>query len=353
MRFQFVIRLGAKLLYSIKAAAVKFILETFEPQLDGFATSSLFETRLIRELFGTTEIHLTTPGIRPDDITDLRRLCNFISFNSPMQCARYGPLLESGPSLGVRVNTRISRVNDPRYDPCGPGSKLGIPIEKLNCILRTCAVSIDGLHIHTNADSHEFRHLLTNVQALVEVLPDGTRFKWMNLGGGYLFEDSQIEPLIEVANLVRDRFEAIVYLEPGAALVRSAGFLISSVLDIAEVDGQQLAILDTTVNHMPEVLEFGYQPGLWGETTDGRYEYTLVGSTCLAGDKFGYYKLQEPLAVGDLVVFEEAGAYAISKAHRFNGVNFPNVGVIAFDGRITKCKSFTYEDYKTYWTINA
>ena len=342
-----------KLLYSVKASALNIILREIEPRVDGFATSSLFEARLVRDLFHSAELHVTTPGIRPDEIRELGSLCDFISFNSRMQLARLAPQLECGPSLGVRANTRISHVRDQRYDPCGKGSKLGIPIEELERAIKNAPALIDGLHFHTNADSHEFGHLLENVEALAEALPQSVGFAWVNLGGGYLFEDSEICQLVAATELVRARFGAIVYLEPGAALVRDAGFLVASVLDIVDIDGVQIAVLDTTVNHMPEVLEFGYQPNVLGETDDGSYEYTLAGSTCLAGDKFGRYRFGEPLAVGHRIVFEEAGAYAQTKAHRFNGINFPSVGVVDSGGQFICTKTYTYEDYKSYWTADA
>ena len=84
--------------------------------------------------------------------------------------------------------------------------------------------------------------------------------KWVNLGGGYLLEDTPLEPLAKVVAHIKARFGAQVYIEPGAGLVRAAGYLVGSVLDTFEVEGKRIAVLDTTVNHMPEVLEFDYQP---------------------------------------------------------------------------------------------
>ena len=38
-------------------------------------------------------------------------------------------------------------------------------------------------------------------------------------------------------------------LEPGATLVREAGAIVSTVLDVVQSDGKEIVILDTTVNH--------------------------------------------------------------------------------------------------------
>lgn len=346
-------QLGFKLLYSIKAAACSQILQGFGPQLDGFAASSLFEAQLARDLGLNAPIHLTSPGIRPSEIPRLGRLCQFIAFNSPTQYERFCWGLTEFASLGLRVNTRISYTADERYDPCGPFSKLGTPIELVPSTFAPENGLLRGIHLHTNADSTDFGELLANLRGLAEWVPEHLELDWLNLGGGYLFEESSIDPLEECVNFARDRFGAEVYLEPGASLVRAAGFLLTRVLDVFEVDGLQIAVLDTTVNHMPEVLEFGYQPAVVGSKKDGTYEYALVGSTCLAGDVFGRYRFNAQLEVGSLMTISDAGAYTLSKAHRFNGINLPSVGAVNRDGQFAIWRKFDYSEYRSYWIADG
>ena len=205
-------RAGCKLLYAVKATAVSDVLEHLAPRIDGFAVSSLFEGRLIRSLFAESEIHFTAPGVRSDEVLELGALCDFVSLNSRTQVERYGAAFSRRSSLGIRVNTRISSVADPRYDPCRRSSKLGIPIEELADVLISSPATIEGLHIHTNADSTDFGELLTNVEVLVGAIPEWPEVKWVNLGGGYLFEGVRLDPLIEASDLVRRRFGADVFL---------------------------------------------------------------------------------------------------------------------------------------------
>ena len=148
---------------------------------------------------------------------------------------------------------------------------------------------------------------------------------------------------------VRERFDAEVFLEPGAALVRNAALLVSQVIDLFEVDGKSIAVLDTSVNHLPEVLEFGYQPDVLGQSADAGYEYVLAGSTCLAGDVFGTYNLGSKLEVGTRVVLPDAGAYTLAKAHRFNGVNLPAIWALGYDGVLRLRKQYRFEQFKDQW----
>ena len=96
----------------------------------------------------------------------------------------------------------------------------------------------------------------------------------------------------------------------------------------------QVAVLDTTVNHMPEVLEYRFEPDVCGHDDDAELEYLLAGSTCLAGDVFGVYRFAEPVEIGARVVFSNAGAYTLSKAHTFNGVNLPSVYALDRSGSL-------------------
>ena len=96
---------------------------------------------------------------------------------------------------------------------------------------------------------------------------------------------------------------------------------------------------------MPEVLEYGFEPDVCGHDDEGEMEYLLAGSTCLAGDMFGVYRFAEPLEIGARVVFGNAGAYTLSKAHTFNGVNLPSVYALDRSGGLTLKKRYGYGDY--------
>ncbi|MFZ2404193.1 MAG: carboxynorspermidine decarboxylase, partial [Methylobacter sp.] len=74
---------GCKVLYSIKSLPFSAVMDMAKPFVDGFSVSSLFEAQLANEvLAGQGSIHLTTPGIRPDELDELSLLCSHISFNS-------------------------------------------------------------------------------------------------------------------------------------------------------------------------------------------------------------------------------------------------------------------------------
>ena len=360
-------RAGCRVLYSLKPLPFPPLLKLMMPYLDGFAASSLFESRLARAVldYGAgvgsnreKSLHLTTPGLRTADAADIGELCDYLSFNSLSQWQRHRAELAGRVSCGLRVNPRLSFLEDERYDPGRPDSKLGAPLEivaELAAGNPAALAGLEGVQVHNNCESTDFRELEATVNRLYQEIPDLLRqARWVNLGGGYLFgADTDLTPFCRAVGLLQDKYGLEVFIEPGAAFIRSAGYIVATVLDLFGNRDKTITILDTTINHIPEALEFDFEPDVAGHTDQGRYGYLLAGCTCLAGDVFGEYRFDQPLAVGDRVIFDNAGAYTLAKAHTFNGVNLPTIYVLTESGQLELKRRFSYADYAARWGAYA
>ena len=326
---------GCTLIYSVKANAPPGVLTALAPHVDGFGVSSLSEARAARNALGDEgRVHLCAVAILPREADALAETCDYATFNSLTQLQQWAPIFAGRSSIGLRVNPGQSFVDDRRYDPCRRHSKLGVSLDVLVDTDGRIAPMIDGLHVHSNCDSTNLGELLETVRILDSHLGHVlSQVKWVNLGGGYLFDEgADLGPLTEAAGLIRDRHGAEIIIEPGAAFVRESGFIVASVLDLFESDGKEVAVLDTTVNHMPEVFEYQFHPDVLGHSELGAHEYILAGMSCLAGDVFGEYRFDKPLDIGSRVVFSDAGAYTIVKANTFNGIPLPTVYELRDDG---------------------
>jgi carboxynorspermidine decarboxylase len=272
---------GFKVLYSIKALPLSALLGLAKPYVDGFSVSSLFEARLADEaLAGQGSIHLTTPGISQDEIEELSLLCSHISCNSLSQFRQVASVPQVSASLGLRVNPKLSFTEDARHDPCRQFSKLGVAIsDVVNAVIDH---KVKGLHFHTVFCATDYKPLIQTLDKLQAVMGKNlSKLDWINLGGGYLFD--QIDDSQElVAWIVRlkDEFGLDVYIEPGNAVVGKAGYLLATVTDCFNSDGKAIAILDTSVNHQPQVFEYQRQPELCEHEPTGRYPVILAGNTC-------------------------------------------------------------------------
>ncbi len=330
---------GCDLLYSVKANSLPGVLTTLTPFVDGFGVSSLAEARAARRALGDSgRVHLCTVAVPPREADALAEICDYVTFNSLSQLQRWGPVFAGRALIGLRVNPGRSFVDDHRYDPCRPHTKLGVSLDDLAASADSLAPMVEGLHIHSNCDSTDLGELHETVRLLDSRIGQVlSQVKWVNLGGGYLFDEgAELGPLRDAANLIRDRHGPEVVIEPGAAFVRASGYMVASVLDLFDSDGNRVAVLDTTVNHMPEVFEYQYRHDVEGHSELGAYEYVFAGISCLAGDVFGEYRFDEPLQVGSRVAFTNAGAYTIVKASTFNGIPMPAVYELRDDGNFVE-----------------
>lgn len=346
---------SCQILYSIKAAPMTGLLEMIASHVDGFSVSSLFESQIAKEIIGDSgTVHLTTPGLREDEIGSVVKYVDYISFNSLSQWQYYqGPLQKDVRgdgnrklNCGLRINPEISFVKDERYDPCRKYSKLGVPISELENIKHLD--NIQGLHLHNNCESSDYTELKQTVDHVCLLLGATLEgMQWINLGGGYFIDDEKQQYILEqIIKDLKDTYALDVFIEPGKGVVGSAGFLVSSVVDMFESGGKQIAILDTTVNHLPEVFEYQYKPEIVQENPEGNYEYRLAGCSCLSGDIFGDYRFEQVLSIGSRVIFKNVGAYMFVKANTFNGINLPAVNILKSDEELVLEKEFLYADYR-------
>ena len=340
---------GCQVLYSMKALPLELVLKLAREYLDGLSVSSLFEAQLAKEILGDTgTIHITTPGLRDNEFKQISELCTHISFNSICQYQRLADFDTKKSNFGLRLNPKLSFAKDSRFDPCRPYSKLGIDIDSLEPIVD----KIEGLHFHTVFSTTDYLPLVETITLLKQKLGDKlSQLKWLNLGGGYLY--SQIhnhQPFIDLVKQLKIEYDLEVYIEPGKTIVGNAGYLITTVIDCFTSDGKIIAVLDTSINHNPEVFEYQKKPELLEANDEGQYSCFLVGSSCLAGDIFGEYQFESMPKVGDRLVFSNVGAYSLIKANRFNGYNLPDIYKV--DGRndFKRIKQSNYQNYREQWT---
>ncbi|MBD5416150.1 MAG: carboxynorspermidine decarboxylase [Desulfovibrio sp.] len=375
---------GAKILLALKGfaawATFPLLSRAGSGPLWGVCASSVDEARLGREDFGG-EVHAFAAAWSEEEFRELLTLCDHIVFNSLAQWRRFRPLAEAARasgksrevSFGLRLNPEHSEGAVPIYDPCAPGSRLGIRPAQLAAGATPGELEgISGLHFHTlceqGADALE--RTLDAVEEKfapwITALPQEGR--WLNFGGGHHITKPGYDRalLCRLIGRWRDRYGAQIYLEPGEAVALDAGWLTATVLDVVEAD-MPVAVLDVSAAcHMPDVLEMPYRPGVYYRAAHGAprraaeagadaWTCRLAGKSCLAGDVIGEYAFAAPLAVGDRLVFADMAIYSMVKTTTFNGLRLPSIGICRCaeadplapaGGRFRILRRFGYEDFR-------
>ena len=341
----------ARCLYSLKALAVRNVLEVIATRLSGFSASSLFEAKLARSVLGNTGlVHLVCPAIKKGDLGQAAQVINRITFNSINQLDLSYYLNDTDVEIGLRINPEMSFVKDDRYNPCKKMSKLGEQVAEARQFLESdqpVLKYLSGLHIHTNCESKNFEELDATIKKLTRVFGETLhKIKWINLGGGYLINLIEKKRVfVECVNYLRKEFNLEVLFEPGSGVVRRACQLVGTIVDKLVRNGQELLILDTCVNHLPQVFEYQYKHDILGNTDKGKYEYLICGSSCLAGDTFGTYRFDVELNIGDRIIFPDAGDYSLVKSHMFNGINLPTIYWLSKNNQLKVIRKYRYKDF--------
>lgn len=362
---------GVQIILALKGFSMYSAFPIVREYLSGATASSLNEIKLVNDYMGVPA-HTYIPAYRDDEFDEVLRRSSHITFNSWSQWEKFkekrgkggkeegrretgSNLLSSfppfplSPSFGIRVNPQYSEVATDMYNPCVPGSRLGVTRDKLPDRLPD---GLEGIHFHTlcENDSHTLERTLEALESRFGDLLQ--QAKWVNMGGGHLMtrEGYDTNHLIGLLKRFREKYDVEVILEPGSAIAWQTGVLVSTVLDVVDSQGIDVAILDTSfAAHMPDTLEMPYKPRIlnsYHEPVAGKPTYRLGGMTCLAGDFMGDYSFDEPLKVGDKLIFDDMIHYTMVKTTTFNGVNLPSIGIWREEGRFELVKSYGYESFK-------
>lgn len=371
---------GCRIVLALKGFSCWPCFDVLKPLLDGCCASGLWEARLARSRFGK---HVLTysPAYAPEEMAELAEISSHLDFNSLTQWARFReevmrhPRFLSGElKCGLRVNPRFSTGHTPLYDPCAPGSRLGIAPDVMQGADLT---GISGLHFHTLCEqgAEDLAATLGAVERHFGHILSRPEITWLNMGGGHWITKPGYDRnlLAELVRGIRARYGVDVWLEPGEAAAIHTGVLRCRVLDIFSSEGVEHAILDVSASaHMPDTLEMPYRPDVFqilkdaslrsgqqpavrmegesyalaGNAGEGVHTYRLGAPTCLAGDLLGDYSFAEPLAAGDELVFDDMAHYTMVKTTFFNGVRHPDIAIQKKDGSVETVRRFSYEDFE-------
>ncbi len=343
---------GVHILLAQKCFSMYHFYPLIGRYLSGTTASGLYEARLGQEEMGK-ENHVFSPAYKEAEMAELVKICDHLSFNSLAQWRKFGKMaMGAGVSCGLRINPEHSTQDEPIYDPCAPGSRLGARLSELQGHEEELA-GLEGLHFHTLCEQGA-EPLYETLQAVEEKF--GwllSQVKWVNLGGGHHItkEGYNLELLKKCIRHLQEAYGVVVYLEPGEAVALNAGFLVSEVLEVQPLqpDGVQNIILDTSAAcHMPDVLEMPYRPPVLGSglPREKAYTYRFGGPTCLAGDIIGEYSFDAPLKEGSRVVFGDMAIYSMVKNNTFNGMPLPAIVAVKESGEWETVRSFGYDDFK-------
>lgn len=341
---------GVEFIVAFKGFAMWSVFPILREYITGASASSLNEARLCFEEM-KSPAHTYLPVYDEKEFGEIMSYSSHITFNSLNQYKKFYPLIKASGrnlSVGLRINPGFSEIAHGLYNPCSPGSRLGVTADQLENELPE---GVEGLHFHVlfEADSFTLERTLNAVEEKFGKYLN--KIKWLNLGGGHLVTRKGYDTchMIKLLNTFRKKYGMHMILEPGSAFAWETGELVATVEDIVENGGVRTAMLNVSFTaHMPDCLEMPYKPAILGATdpVPGKPTYRLGGNSCLSGDFIGDWSFDHELAPGDRIVFLDMIHYTMVKTTTFNGVAHPSIGICNNDGTFRLVRKFGYEDYR-------
>lgn len=345
-------RAGIEIIMALKAFAMWKVFPIVREYIPYATASSVYEARLVYEELGTPA-HTYSPAYTEADFPHLLKCSSHITFNSLSQFERFYPMVVADGrriSCGLRINPEYSDVATDLYNPCAPGSRMGITSDKLPDQLPE---GVEGLHFHTLCESSA-QDLANTLQAVEQRFGRWlSQVRWLNMGGGHLMirKGYDIDFLLRLLNEFKAKYPHLqIIMEPGSAFFWQTGFLRTTVVDLVENSGIETAVIDASFTcHMPDCLEMPYKPAVRHATdaAPGKPTYRIGGCSCLSGDFMGDWSFDRPLHIGDPLIFEDMIHYTTVKTTMFNGIQHPSLAILREDGTLDMLRAFTYEDYKS------
>ncbi len=335
--------LGADLYYALKCNPHSSVLHCLQEMGVGFEIASLSELRLVDEA-GVEASRLacfhpikSSAFLQSLHRTSVDRLA-VDSLQELQQIARFCP----GANVFVRLDTgtQFSRLLLNKKFGCSHNRAMQL----LHCA-QELGLNAFGITIHVGSQCEQLSDWQCAAEACYRLADDalgrGIPLQAFSLGGGLpVSYQEPVISLVEIAEVMlsaisaADRHGQIRFmLEPGRAIVSTAGKLHASVIAIAERDDATWVYLDAGIYHgLSEKLSL-YGGFVFPIETQhphrGKRTYRLAGPTCDSTDTLpGIYTLPE-LHVGDRVTFLCAGSYTTSLATGFNGFAPPSTRVCA------------------------
>ena len=247
----------------------------------------------------------------------------------------------------IRVNPGFGHGHSEKTNTGGPNSKHGISLEDLPqaiTLVQQYGLDLIGIHMHIGSGS-DFAHLSQACQAMVKVVKfANVDIRAISTGGGlpapYTENDAELDTNSffrlwdEARKEIENHLGHVIRLEvePGRFLVANAGVLVSEIHCLKSTQQHNFILVDAGFNDLLRPSMYGsyHKIEVLHQTASQKrasssLEYAVAGPLCESGDVFTQdangvicHQLLDNPRVGDLLVFNDVGAYGASMSSNYN-----------------------------------
>ncbi|MBJ7879368.1 diaminopimelate decarboxylase [Gelidibacter salicanalis] len=323
-----------KINYAVKALSNISVLKLFKTLGSGLDTVSIQEVKLgLKAGFPPEQIIYTPNGVSLEEIEMAAKLGVQINIDNLSILEQFGTRHPKTP-VCIRINPHVMAGGNTNISVGHIDSKFGISIHQIPHLLRiieNTKMNINGIHMHTGSDILDIDVFLYASEILFDTALHFKDLEFIDFGSGFKVPykegdiETNIEELGEKLTLRFNNFckkygrELTLAFEPGKFLVSEAGVFLTKVNVIKQTTSTVFAQIDSGFNHLIRPMFYGSQHEIINiSNPKGRERfYSVVGYICET-DTFANNRRINEISEGDILCFQNAGAYCFSMASNYN-----------------------------------
>lgn len=280
-------------------------------------------------------------GKRDDEIEEALRedilFLNLESYEEMQRVERIAQELGKKARISIRVNPNIDAKTHPYISTGLYENKFGVELEVAKqmyiYVKSSPYLEAVGVHFHIGSQLCDLSPITQASEKIADFLKSllalKLEIKFFDIGGGLgiCYEDEKIIPLYDYAQSILSTLkdcEPTIICEPGRRIVGDSGYLLTKVIGEKRNSHKRFVIVDGAMNDLmrPTLYHATHKSFIVGKNGEESV-CDIVGSICESGDYLAKDALLPPTQEGDLVVFENAGAYGYSMSSNYNSRTRP------------------------------
>jgi diaminopimelate decarboxylase len=346
--------------YAVKALSNINILGYFNTLGAGLDTVSIQEVDLgIAAGVDPQKIIYTPNGVSLEEIENVAKKGVQINIDNLSILELFGQKHPEIP-VCIRINPHVMAGGNSKISVGHIDSKFGISVHQvphIKRVVKNTGMHINGIHMHTGSDILDIDTFLRATEILFDVAKQFTSINFIDFGSGFKvpYKEGDISTDIEQLGVqLSDRFnlfckdfgkEVTLMFEPGKFLVSEAGYFLAKVNVVKQTTSTVFAGIDSGFNHLIRPMmydSYHHITNISNPTGRDRY-YSVVGYICET-DTFGSNRRISEISEGDILCFQNAGAYCFSMASNYNSRYRPAEVMIYEKNDYLIRKRETFED---------
>lgn len=324
-----------KIKYACKALSNISVLRFIHHLGSGLDAVSIQEVRIgLLAGFEPKSILFTPNCVSFREIKEAVELGVMINIDNISILEQFGHEYGNTVPVCIRINPHILAGGNAQISTGHIDSKFGISVYQMRHVERVVAsnnIRVTGLHMHTGSDILDADVFLQGADILFGVAEKFPDLQFLDFGSGFKvgYKPDDITTDIDaLGSKLSERFRAFcaeygrdleIWFEPGKYLVSEAGTFLVQTNVVKQTTATVFAGVDSGFNHLIRPMFYNAYHHITNVSNpEGTPRiYTVVGYICET-DTFGWDRKMNEVREGDILAFDNAGAYSFTMSSNFN-----------------------------------